>query len=912
MTNVIYARSAKEDEVAFIQSLSSTTPADRATVGGKSVGLSRMTAAGVPVPRGFTVVTQAYIDFVEANRLEEMMDDLVLGIDFDDPDSIEAVSSKVREHILGAAMPDHVRGEIARAYGELGANVFVAVRSSGTAEDMGDASFAGLYDSFLEIQGVDDVIESVQKCWASLWTARCLSYRHHLSISHREALVAVVVQEMVNAELAGVLFTANPLNARTDEIVINSTFGLGESVASGIVTPDEYILDQDTLVVKRSAVGAKEFRITRNPNGPGTLKRENTHAERSESTLTAQQAADLAEFGRRAVVLAGGIPQDLEWAFRVGEFFILQSRDITGADFMWEEDLEVGVVPKNDDEATWSNIWAQEYWTGAVSPLFYSIRGEELAKSDQELFALWGFDELVPVRRFKYHRATVYFSSDADRQYYKNVLPRNLRKSKLANLPPEWRLEAAEADFSITKFLRMFARMQALTSDQGPFRQVKTIYSLMENRKTSEAWPSSEELEGYSDKAVLQELKSKMKLFEDHLTALRPAFHIYAPLSFALLQEILKNWYDGENDYAFEDLMSGLPKRTEMLQELIDQWELAEEIRTSPLLCEVLENYQGAAFFKELECSEEGRNFLASYRGFLELHGHRGHQDRDLWYPRRTEEPMIDYRSFVTLVKAAAPSPAEMEHHMVVKRLEATEEVFASIRKRPFGSLRVEFLKLLLEYIYKFLVARDDERPFSDLITMAKKRATTELGKRLFERGLVDAEDDYFFLAHTEIAEALDGKHQPKLLKAKVKSRRHVFLKFLAREEVPADFIRGGVPLVHDDTSLTGVPGVFQGTGTSRGAVTGTARVIGNLDDIGRLQKGDILICNSTDPGWASAFGLISGLVLEAGGMLSHGACLSREYGLPAVTLGGAMGKISDGDTISVDGASGRVTTIHE
>lgn len=907
-TDVTEARSL--GEMSFIESLSSPIPPDRALVGGKAVGLSRMTTAGVPVPPGFTVTTQAYIDFVESNNLENTMDSLLTEIDFGDPDSVEAVSSRVRAHILEASMPNSVYSEIATAYRSLGDDLFVAVRSSGTAEDMGDASFAGLYDSFLEIRGVDDVVQAVQKCWASLWTARCLSYRNHLGINHRQALVAVVVQEMVNAELAGVLFTANPLNARTDEIVINSTFGLGEAIASGIVTPDEYILDQQTLEVKRSVVGAKESRISRNPDGPGTFTRDNTSAEKSVSTLSTKQAADLAQFGRRAVELAGGLPQDIEWAYRDGEFFILQSRDITGAEFMWDEDLEIGPAPTNDDNETWSNIWAQEFWTGAVTPLFYSIRGEELARSDKELFALWGFKELVPMRRFKYHRATVYFSSDADRQYYQNVLPSSLRKTKLANLPPEWRVEAAEAEFSIPKFLRMFARMQALTSDQGPFRQVKTIYALMKYRRENDKWPTAEELEGYSDRALLQELKSKMQLFEDHLTALRPAFHIYAPLTFAMLQQILASWYDGENEYAYADLMTGLPKRTEMLQELVDQWELAEEIRTSPTLVAALEKHEGAAFFAELENSEEGRNFLELYRDFLAIHGHRGQQDRDLWYKRRSEDPMIDYRAFVSLVKAAAPSPAEMEHRMVIKRLESTKEVLENIKNKPFGAMRVEFVKMLLEYIYKFLVVRDDERPFADLITMAKKRTTTEFGKRLYGRELIENPDDFYFLGYTEIVDMLDGRAPAKLMKAKIAARRDVFLKFVAREEVPADYIRGGMPLELEDASTTDVAGVFQGTGTSRGTVVGTARVIGNLDDIGRLRKGEVLICNSTDPGWASAFGLISGLVLETGGMLSHGACLSREYGLPAVTLSGAMGKIPDGATVSVDGSTGKVLVL--
>lgn len=908
MTNAVTERSA----APLARRLTEVGDDMRPTVGGKAAGLGRMLAAGIPVPGGFVVTTQAYLDFVEANDLEPVMDGFVQGVNFGDPDDVERASQAARAAILGATMPPSVRDAIAAAYEEFGSDTFVAVRSSGVAEDMGDASFAGLYDSFLDMRGVDEVVLAVQRCWASLWTARCLSYRDRLAIGHREALVAVVVQEMVDAETAGVLFTANPLNSRTDEIVVNSTWGLGEAIASGIVTPDEYVLDQETLRVKRKTLGSKLLKITRNADGPGTAEHETTSSERAAFSLDDLAVATLASVGRSAVDLAGGIPQDLEWASRDGRFFILQSRDVTGAEFMWEEELELGETRGDDDDTTWSNIWAQEFWTGAVTPLFYSIRGEELAASDKELFALWGFKELENVRRFKYHRATVYFSSDADRQYYQNVLPPALRKNKLANLPPEWRVEAGDADFSLAKLLRMFARMQALTSDQGPFRQVKSIYALMRDRRKSESWPSPQELEGYTDRALLRELKSKMKLFQDHLTTLRPAFHVYSPWAFALLQQILDKWYEGDNEHAFVDLVTGLPRRTDMLQEQVDLWELAEHIRTTPPLAAALEKYEGAEFFAHLATFDEGVEFLDIYRDFLEMHGHRGHADRDLWYPRRSEDPMIDYRSFVNLVRAAAPSPADMEHKLVRNRKKVTREVLKDIKERPFGKLRVEIVKMLLQYILNFLVARDDERPFSDLITMAKKRAAAELGRRLYERGWVSEPDDYFFLAYTEIVDALSERAPARQLKAKIANRRKVFLSFLAREEIPADYLRAGVPLEIEDTSATGEEGSFQGTGTSRGTITGTARVIPSLDQIGRLQKGDILICNSTDPGWASAFGLIAGLVLETGGMLSHGACLSREYGLPAVTLSGAMSKVADGDTITVDGGRGRVTIVRE
>jgi phosphohistidine swiveling domain-containing protein len=894
----------------YIQQLSDTAVPERSVIGGKGAGLARLAAAGVPVPPGFVVTTAAYADFVELNDLTAAIESLMEGVDYDNPDQLNEVTGKIRERIVGGNLPTGLQEAIAKGYATIGSgDSFVAVRSSGTAEDMGEASFAGLYDSFLDMRGEEEVLSAVRRCWASLWTPRCAFYRNRLGLDASTAEVAVVVQEMVAAESAGVMFTANPLNARSDELVINSNYGLGESIASGIVTPDELILDVRTRSVKRRILGSKELRIDRAEMGTGTTKTETAAGLRSEFSLSDADVARLGQIGLQVLHMAEGVPQDIEWTLRDGQFFIVQSRDITGAEFQWEEDIESWQTAPDPEDTVWSHTWAQAFWTGAVTPLFYSLRGRELRNSDERLFTLWGFDDLAAMRRFKFRRSTVYFSSDADRIYYRNMLPPKLRQHSLANLPPDWRDDAAASPLDVAKLVRMHARVRGLTSDHGPLRTLKSVYTFIEERSPEAQHPSSEELRNYADAELIRELGRKAKLFEDYLTILRPAFHVYSATAFAILRELLASWYDGDNDHAFTDLISGLPKRTAMLQEQIDLWDLADEIRRTPRVKELLDTSDnGAQFFSAIRSEPEAAAFADHYNHFLVEHGHRGHQDRDIWNPRRSEDPQIDFQSLRSVVTANAPSPVENEHRLVKTRLESTEEVLVRIRLKPFGSIRAEIFKMVLDYIHRFLVLRDDERPFADLITMGKKRAAVELGRRLFERGLINEPDDYFFLAEYEIYDLLQGRAQRKLIDLKIRNRRKVFDEFVARTEIPPEYLRGNSPMEIEDATLTGVEGVFQAVPMARGTVTGTARIIGDLRDIGRVSQGEILVCNSTDPGWTPVFGLISGLILEAGGMLSHGACLSREYGLPAVTLPNGMQKIPDGASITVNGDTGRVT----
>ena len=312
-----------------------------ALAGGKGASLARLVQAGFTVPAGTVVTTAAYAGFV-ADLADEIAATLA-GIAPGDRVGAEAAAAAIRARIEARPLPGETATAIAAAYASLAGTEpgapppFVAVRSSGTAEDLPGASFAGMHDTFLDVRGAEAVLDAVRRCWASLWTARAVAYRQARPAAGTDAdrgpLLAVVLQRMVDAEVAGVLFTANPLTGSRAEFVINAAWGLGEGVVSGIVTPDEFVVDRATLACTRRLLGAKELTVVRSPEGAGTVELE-TPAERAAAfCLDGEQIAGLGSLGRELEAHAGGVPQDIEWAIEHGRVHLLQSRPITGPGF---------------------------------------------------------------------------------------------------------------------------------------------------------------------------------------------------------------------------------------------------------------------------------------------------------------------------------------------------------------------------------------------------------------------------------------------------------------------------------------------------------------------------------------------------------------------------------------------------
>ena len=333
-------------EYKFIKWFEELRKEDVPLVGGKGANLGEMTSAGIPVPPGFCVTAEAYKYFVEnvkvedGRTLQEWIMDVISKTNVDDSKQLQENTAKIREKIISMEMPEEIASEIEQAYKKLSQRfnmeeVYVAVRSSATAEDLPEASFAGQQETYLDVLGIDDVKEKVKKCWASLWTARATFYRAKQGFDHSKVYLSAVVQKMVNSETSGVMFTANPVTNDRSEIMINAAWGLGEAVVSGAVSPDEYIVEKGTWKIKEKFVAKKEIMIVRNPEtGRGTVKVSTAEFLGPEyvekQVLTDEQIIEVAQIGAR-IEEHYGWPQDIEWAYDRddGKLYIVQSRPVT-------------------------------------------------------------------------------------------------------------------------------------------------------------------------------------------------------------------------------------------------------------------------------------------------------------------------------------------------------------------------------------------------------------------------------------------------------------------------------------------------------------------------------------------------------------------------------------------------------
>jgi len=890
-----------------------------ANAGGKGANLGKLIRAGFPVPPGFVVTTAGYAQFIRANGLAESIGKILEGIDYEDIDALEAETAKIRGMIVGCDIPDDLAKGIVQAYGELGDGPYVAVRSSGTAEDLEDASFAGQHDTYLDVKGNDALLDAVRRCWASLWTARAAAYRHKREFDKGDISIAVVVQKMVTPDVSGVMFTGNPMNARADEYVINAGWGLGEAVVSGMITPDEYVVCGKSFKVKRRNLGSKERRIIRDPKAKTGTTEETVFKDLQEKyTLSDEQAAQLAELGKKVTDYYGGLPQDTEWAIVNDDLFLLQSRPITGVAFTWEEDLEMWPSVPDEDDAIWSRAWADEFWSGVATPLFWSVRGSWICHGACEAFRPYEMGELADIHWLKYHKGTVYFNTKVDKLLAQHLLPPGFRAPMLNRLHPSELDEAMAAPFDLGRCVTMLRRIE----ESEPHRGIRAIYNAYEGyrrlrqeaedhdarrKKLHDMFPTEEALRVMENSELKERVDSITRGITASMSKGWTIFALYAVGAMALLEGILKQWYDGDNANAYSDVLSGFLERTRQFTDDNDFQGLANMIQRSETLSALMNEYEGGAFFEALENHAEGRAFLAEYQKFFDVNFFRGHADRDIYYARRADDPMIDYRALRMLVTAGdRVAMEEMEEKANQRREAAIADVVKNLEGKPLGPMKVAAFKVLQDYCMKFLSVRDDDRGLGiDATTYLKKILLSELGRRAVAGGLLTEDRDFYFLSLDELYGLLEGTEPAPLCRAKVAARKKDVDLFHTHEEDPPAFLKGNMPMALDQPESSG--NALKGIGTSPGTATGRARIIAALEDIGRLEKGDVLICNATDPGWTPVFSVAGGVIAQTGGTLAHFSCLSREYGIPAVSLPNAMKLIEDGSLITLVGDTGEI-----
>jgi pyruvate,water dikinase len=718
---------------------------------------------------------------------------------------------------------------------------------------------------------------------------------------------------MVPSEVSGVLFTGNPRNAATDEMVVNASWGLGEAIVSGLTQPDEYTIRWSDLGIREQTLGSKQIQVVRDPQtGSGTVHAEVPVQNQARFSLGAEQCRELGQLGRRVTEFYDGMPQDIEFGFADGQLYLLQSRPITGVAFSWDADLEQEAwqcFPEAEG-SVWTRALADEAWTGACTPLFYSIRGRLWAKGEEVGMRQWGMPAGLGFQYWKYYKGTPYYNTKIWEVILENAYPQQLRPMLVQNLDPRRQEAVIKAPFRPMTLAKMIGRVYALDREgQGPRTCFKRwddyLYGELGARANGR---TTEELRALSDTELIRYAEDCVEFEADYPASLWTPVQIYVPMALTGLAWMVQNWYTGPNQGLAVDLVTGTRERTATAIENLELWELTALIRQSPTLRAAFNRSAPDQLVTEFSASDEGRAWLERYTIFLNANYHRGHSDRDIYYPRRSEDPSLDYNAIKAFLSAdASYDPEAAEEAANTRRNAAYAEAVDNIRRGPLGALKAEAFKQVFEFVTQFLVVRDNERHWLDRSTFTIKRNYQEIGRRLSERGQIENDRDFYFLGREELYDLLHGRANVTLTRAKISARAKNFDAVNDRSVATATHLEGYTPVdlteAQDDTT-----GVLRGTGTSGGRVTGTARVVKALADIGSVGPGEILVCNATDPGWTPVFLVIKGIVVETGGVLAHAACLAREYGFPAVQLPSAMQRIPDGATITIDGNGGLVT----
>lgn len=817
---------------------------DISLAGGKGASLSELTKAKMPVPPGFVVTTAAYSGFVNENDLGKIVDKSLQDKNND--------GAAIRDAFVKSPIPEDIKTKVLNAYKKLGGGP-VAVRSSATAEDLPSASFAGQQETYLNIIGEKDLLDATRRTWASLWTERAITYRNRQGIDQKKVKLAVIVQRMVDAEFAGVMFTANPITGNRKEIVIDANPGLGEAVVSGLVTPDHFVMRRQWRGWRaiESTEGKREF-IIKSKKGGGTERVEQSDVIAYSHLKLPQKA--LIELARLGVKIEKyfNSPQDIEWVWAGGEIFIVQSRPITA--------LPDELPKQNKISRVMSGIIAEMMPTRPY-PLEATLFGPELLVND----FLKPFLKLIGLR---IPRASEFFIEED------GILVRYNGK-----MQPRPALSMIFAPF---RLLALAIRYSPSHWKNDP-RVIETIKKIKELEDKNYEKLSAIEVANIAKEA----LNIFPAIFEVRILYLPRVALSIAALYLALLLV-------GRRGLFSTLLYSGIITKVTETNSALEGF--ASKIRGDKILADIFLKNEAGGILRRLENTEIGKNFLREFQSFLDEYGYRESGGTMLVsQPTWKESPEVVFGILKTLTNAPLRSKSK-------DTWEGARDTLIAQSILRFPPLRLLFLKLLdtARYLQEI---REDTRFYIMMAVPTLRRAVLELGNRLTKVKVLNKSQDVFYLKFNELTEAA------KNLPLQADQTDKLVSLILRRKSKYADL--KSTPIVDPrlyraQKSKKGA--LLAGTPGSPGLAEGPARVIRNSSEFDKLRPGDILVAPYTNPAWTPLFEIVSAVVVDTGGVMSHAAIVAREYGIPAVmgTVDGTA-KIKDGDQIRVDGTNGRV-----
>ncbi len=847
-----------------------------AMVGGKGANLGELTRIdGVQIPDGFCITTDAFKEIISNNEATNSLIKALCDLKADDRKPINEAGTKIRKLIEETPIPESIENEIIRHLEKLDKNTAYAVRSSATAEDLPTASFAGQQESYLNIIGKESILKHISKCWASLFTDRAVTYRIQNGFNHRKVHLAVVVQKMVFPKAAGILFTADPVTNNRKTLSIDASFGLGEAMVSGLVNPDIYKVENKKIIDKK--ISAKRLAIYALKDG-GTKEEVIDDAMQNSQAITDAQIIELADIGRKIEAHFGN-PQDIEWCLDDDLFYIVQSRPIT----------TLFPIPEVHDKENhvYVSVGHQQMMTDAMKPLGLSF------------FLLTSPPHMRTAGGRLFVDITQMLASPAGR----NGLMATLGKSD-----PLIK-DALNTIMNREGFIKILPDKPAKSNNPMPAGSVPVpiendlaiVTGLIQGSQTA-IEDLKQKIQTKSGPALFDFIREDVKQSMQMRANPKNMGAILAGINTSSwINDKMNEWLGEKN--AADALTQSVPNNitSEMGLALLN---LADVIRPFPQVIDYLHHVKDDNFLNDLPLFDGGLQTRDAIHSFLNKYGMRGAGEIDITKPRWSEKPTILIPLILSNIKNFEPGEARRKFEQGLKEAKKKEnELLFQLALLPNGDEKAEETKEMISRLRNFMGYR--EYPKYDIVSryFIYKHALLKESEGLVNEGIIHKKQDIFYLNFDELEQVVRTHKLDNNIITKRKEDYRQFKKLCAPRMMTSDgeFITGIYK--HEDLPA----GAFAGLVVSSGIIEGRARVILNMEEAD-IEEGDILVTAFTDPSWTPLFVSIKGLVTEAGGIMTHGAVIAREYGLPAVVgVEHATTLIKDGQRIRVNGTEGWV-----
>ncbi len=857
---------------------------DISRAGGKAANLGEMIKAGLPVPEGFVLLVSSYKNFIIANNINIAIKGLLQALDYDDHQMLDETSEKIRRLIEQGEIPGDILGEIDRAYEQLGSPE-VAVRSSATAEDLPGTSFAGQHDTFLNVKGKEQLYRCVKKCWASFWNTRALLYRLKQGIDNTGLAHGVVVQKLIGAEKSGILFTANPINGRRDQMLLNASWGFGEAIVGGEVAPDQWVVDKKNHQVVQEKIATKEIMTVRKE--AGTEIADVPEELREQPTLDREEVLKLLELGEQAEAHSGG-SQDLEWVSSESHLYLVQSRPVTTLYPMLKpedtgQELRIYANFLLSKQATHEPLtpMGEDVWKKAIMNIIFNRKSSKMPAGWLKSAGGRLFIDVTELHRFeRWWDKLKENPTDMDPVTTKTiveVLERNkveLTKQKKSLLIPGLRML-----FKLNPRLLMFMLTSLPKVLYGAAFPAEKVVAKAYKHGRNHISFIKQKREG------LQTREEKLKFIEQHI----PTCFYFAPLEIA---------------YFMSASFTYIERARKLMSKYLDDTSLLDKVEKAVPHCVTTEmGIELLQIAKKLDqAGEQPAPDHPEIKQFLDRYGHRSCQEVDLGAPRWKEDPgyvisliesYMDHKSYYDGIENFYRDMEEAER--------AIEKITTQLKDKGARRDAWKVAKLLNKFRNVFGVRELPKYILTEAVSLFRE-TLMEIGAELQAEGRLGHKLDVFFVSLEDIKSG--GK-----LQELVSQNREEYRKELQRNPVPRVITSTGETIyssVEDKSD-----GAYRGIPVSSGVGEGPVKVLNHPAEGNRLKQGDILVTTATNPGWTPLFLKISGLVMETGGPISHGSVVAREYGIPAVAgVTKATTRLKEGQIVRLNGETGSVEII--